>query len=112
MPIGVRHSHWADASSSAGSMPSASDGLQDGAHRDTMTRREGPPTGSHVRLSSSTSNKSIYMNVAWKQEDLQRIIDQSSIIEPGFDSIREALQVICDPGDVHEVRVLDTNLGI
>ena len=52
------------------------------------------------------------MNVAWKQEDFHRIIDQSSITEPDLDSISEALHVICDPGDVHEVRVLDTNLGV
>ena len=77
-----------------------------------MTRWEGPPTGSHVRFSPLTNHKSIYMNVAWKQEDFHRIIDQSSITEPDFDSINDALHVICDPGDVHEVRVPDTNLGV
>src|SRR5271157_5720831 len=48
----VRPPHWADATWSAGSMQNASDGFQDGLHRNTMTRREGPPTGSHVRFSS------------------------------------------------------------
>ena len=52
------------------------------------------------------------MNVAWKREDFHRILDQSSIIEPEFDSISDALHVICDPGDVHEVRVPGTNLGV
>jgi len=52
------------------------------------------------------------MNIARKQEDFHRIIDQSSITEPDFDSINDALHVICDPGDVHEVRVPDTNLGV
>jgi hypothetical protein len=52
------------------------------------------------------------MNVAWKHSDSNRIIDQSSITEPDLNSIREALGVICDPGDVHEVRVLETNLGV
>ena len=52
------------------------------------------------------------MNVEGKQEDFHGIIDQSSITEPDLDSIGAALHVICDPGDVHEVRVPDTNLGV
>jgi hypothetical protein len=52
------------------------------------------------------------MNVAWKQGDFHKIVDQSSIIEPNFDSINDALHVICEPGDVHEVRVPSTNLGV
>jgi hypothetical protein len=52
------------------------------------------------------------MNVAWKQKDFQRIIHQSAIIESEFDTSNDALHVVCDPGDVHEVRVPDTNLGV